>query len=290
MPPRCPCPRSFTWYYDHRCCLCKVAACEDSGDGEDAGTPSSPGGSGSEGDGSCGLIEYDTDYFGGDIVPVTSEPPLPLQACGPLGVWPTGLAGRVPPRAPLSPARPAALPLPQLPISAASLLQAICSVRHTAAKWADTAVAAASPEDCCEACTLYDYCQVGPQGECHGVATHWEGGAVPTRRSAAAQRTPRGCLPCFDALLSAGPGATTHLCRDPPPSLRCRHCQAWTFTRASHCKERLPGAPGCCFLKKGTGYEKRSASGMISGVRRQGRAAAACAGSLRVSALHAGGG
>lgn len=30
-----------------------------------------------------------------------------------------------------------------------------------AAKWADTAVAAATPEDCCEACSLYSYCGVG---------------------------------------------------------------------------------------------------------------------------------
>lgn len=51
--------------------------------------------------------------------------------------------------------------------------------------------------------------------------------------------------------------------------------QAWTFTAAEHCKERFPGAPGCCFLKKGTGYEKRSAPGMVSGTS-GGRPAAAC--------------
>ncbi|KAL4856053.1 hypothetical protein ACK3TF_003489 [Chlorella vulgaris] len=66
-------------------------------------------------------------------------------------------------------------------------------------KWADTAVSAASPEDCCEACSLYDF------------------------------------------------------------------CEAWTFAAGSNCKERFPNAPGCCFLKKGSGYEVRSAPGMISG-------------------------
>lgn len=51
--------------------------------------------------------------------------------------------------------------------------------------------------------------------------------------------------------------------------------QAWTFTAAENCKERFPGAPGCCFLKKGTGYEKRSAPGMVSGTS-GGRPVAAC--------------
>ncbi|KAI7840639.1 hypothetical protein COHA_005660 [Chlorella ohadii] len=134
----------FTWYYDNSCCLCKIAPCESSSSSDSGGGSSSSSSSSfsqrpsSDGGGSCGSIEFDTDFFGGDIVPVTT-------------------------------------------------------------KWADTAVAAASPEDCCEACSLYSY------------------------------------------------------------------CGAWTFTPAENCKERFPGAPGCCFLKKGTGYEKRSATGMVSG-------------------------
>ena len=59
------------------------------------------------------------------------------------------------------------------------------------------------------------------------------------------------------------------------PSPPVQPPQAWTFTAAEHCKERFPGAPGCCFLKKGTGYEKRSAPGMVSG-RSGGPPAAAC--------------
>ena len=74
------------WFFDAGCCLCKYyeytcdAGAGSSGNADSTTVPSSggsqrppsSGGSGS-GSGSCGSIDYDTDYWGGDIVPVTSE-------------------------------------------------------------------------------------------------------------------------------------------------------------------------------------------------------------------------
>jgi hypothetical protein len=126
-------PECFTWYFDHGCCLCKPE-CDGSSSGSAVDTSSGAASS------TCSpSIYYDTDFYGGDIVPVTT-------------------------------------------------------------KWADTAVPAATPDDCCQACSLYDF------------------------------------------------------------------CNAWTWTAgAGNCRERFPNAPGCCFLKKGTGFEMRSEPGMVSG-------------------------
>ncbi|PSC70819.1 hypothetical protein C2E20_5824 [Micractinium conductrix] len=142
-------PGCYTWYLESgRCCMCKPY-CNNYDVGTDVDSPTpdysptptplySPEPSGGAAGATCGTFDYDTDYSGGDIVPVTT-------------------------------------------------------------KWADTAVAAASPQDCCDACTLYAF------------------------------------------------------------------CQAWTFAAAENCQERLPHAPGCCFLKKGTGWSAAAAPGMISG-------------------------
>lgn len=57
---------------DHNCCLCKPY-CDDNGLGSSSepGTEYSPLPESSSA--TCGTFEYDTDYSGGDIIPVTSE-------------------------------------------------------------------------------------------------------------------------------------------------------------------------------------------------------------------------
>lgn len=53
------------------------------------------------------------------------------------------------------------------------------------------------------------------------------------------------------------------------------YCQAWTFADASNCNDRLPGAPGCCYLKKATDWVATPSPGMVSGTT-QGAPAASC--------------
>lgn len=50
-----------------------------------------------------------------------------------------------------------------------------------------------------------------------------------------------------------------------------RHCamagaQLHRPPAGCRCEDRIPGAPGCCYLKEATGWAKQDAPGMISGV------------------------
>lgn len=100
------------WFYDAGCCLCKYHPYECEGGSDTSSTPSAPSSqrpaSDSDSAGSCGSIEYDTDYWGADIVPVTSEwsqqSTADLRQQGTGGRWP--LLGML--RLPCSPSAPPA--------------------------------------------------------------------------------------------------------------------------------------------------------------------------------------
>lgn len=153
-----------------------------------------------------------------------------------------------------------------------------------AAKWADTAVSAASPEDCCEACSLYDFCQV-LQGRAQCVL-HFVLAARPLtchtsvelappllplcagmdlyrrlKLPGALPQCPRVLLPKGAALVDAVAVAVLGAGAGAAAGASCGDGQLSkpVSETASSCASLL-NPP-----QKGSGYEVRSAPGMISG-------------------------
>lgn len=217
-------PGCFTYYYDHGCCLCKPS-CSDGTVASTAVDPTAPAST-------CApTVQYETDFWGADIVPVTT-------------------------------------------------------------KWADTAVEAGSWEDCCQACTLYSFCQAwtftagtncqerfpAARGCCFlKKASGYEARAAPgmvsgTTSSAAAAE----CTLEFDTDLAGGDiltaeGADTVVATvsDADCCNACAltpGCGAWTMTPPENCYDKVSGpVVGCCFMKYSTGWVRtQDAEGVLT--------------------------